>query len=91
MHPMVIGELACGNLPNRDATLVQLKDLPISLVASDEYVLSLIESHQLMGRGIGYIDAHLLASVSIAGSDQLWSHDRRLMTAATDMELAWLP
>ena len=44
-----------------------------------------------MGRGIGYIDAHLLASVSIAGSDQLWSHDRRLMTAATDMELAWLP
>ena len=44
-----------------------------------------------MGRGIGYIDAHLLASVSLAGSDLLWSYDRRLIIAATDLELAWLP
>ena len=89
MHPLVIGELACGNLPNRTATLTRLKRLPISPVASDEYVLSLIERHRLMGRGIGYIDAHLLASVSIAGSDLLWSHDRRLMDAATALNLAW--
>ena len=90
MHPMVIGELACGNLPNRTSTLTRLKRLPLSPVASDDTVLSLIERHQLMGRGIGYIDAHLLASVSLAGSDLLWSYDRRLMDAATDMDLAWL-
>ena len=41
------------------------------MVASDDTVLSLIERHQLMGRGIGYIDAHLLASVSLDGSDLL--------------------
>lgn len=61
MHPMVIGELACGNLPNRTATLTRLKRLPLSPVASDDIVLSLIERHRPMGRGIGYgyIDAHL--------------------------------
>ena len=90
MHPMVIGELACGNLPNRTVTLTRLRRLPLSPVASDDTVLSLIERHQLMGRGIGYIDAHLLAAVSIAGADLLWSRDRRLMTAATDLNIAWL-
>lgn len=89
MHPMVIGELACGNLPNRTATLTRLKRLPLSPVAPDDTVLSLIEGHRLMGRGIGYIDAHLLVSVTIGGSDLLWSHDRRLMDAATDLNLAW--
>ncbi len=91
MHPMVIGELACGNLPNRTVTLTRLGRLPLSTVASDITVLSLIESHRLMGRGIGYIDAHLLAAVSIADSDLLWSRDMRLMTAATELDLAWQP
>ncbi len=81
MHPMVIGELACGNLPNRTATLTRLKRLSLSPITSDDIVLSLIERHRPMGRGIGYIDAHLLTSVSIAGADLLWSRDRRLMNA----------
>ena len=91
MHPMVIGELACGNLPNREETLTELLKLPAPPIATDDEVLFFIERHRLMGRGIGYIDAHLLASVSIADSGLLWSYDRRLMTAATDLELAWLP
>ena len=65
--------------------------LPIPPIATDDEVLFFIERHQLMGRGIGYIDAHLLASVSLAGSGLLWSYDRRPMTAATDLDLAWLP
>ena len=90
MHPMVIGELACGNLPNREGTLTDLLKLPAPPIATDDEVLFFIERHRLMGRGIGYIDAHLLASVSLAGSVLLWSYDRRLMTAATDLDLAWL-
>ena len=91
MHPLVIGELACGNLPNRDATLTRLKRLPVSVVVPDDEVLSLIERHRLMGRGIGYIDAHLLASVARTDSVLLWTRDRRLMSAATDLGLAWQP
>lgn len=91
MHPMVIGELACGNLPNRTATLTRLKRLPLSPVAPDDTVLSLIERHQLMGRGIGYIDAHLLASVAMADSALLWTLDRRLMDAAFELSIAYTP
>ncbi len=38
-HPFVIGELACGNLRNRDEVLALLKDLPRVAVATDEEVL----------------------------------------------------
>ena len=89
MHPMVIGELACGNLANRDDTLFRLKELPASLLIPDYEVLSLIERHRLMGRGISYIDAHLLASVALDDSALLWTRDRRLRAAAVELDLAW--
>ena len=63
-HPFVVGELACGNLRNRDEALTLLSELPRIAVATDAEVLYYIEQHGLMGRGIGYIDAHLLAAVS---------------------------
>lgn len=91
MHPMVIGELACGNLPNRTATLTRLKRLPMSPIASDDTVLSLIERHRLMGRGIGYIDVHLLASAAMADSVLLWTLDRRLRDAAAELSIAYNP
>ncbi len=64
-HPLVIGELACGNLKYRKSILSYLKDLPVARVATDNETLVYIEAHALMGRGIGYIDAHLLASVAL--------------------------
>lgn len=91
MHLMVIGELACGNLPNRTVTLTRLKRLPMSQIAPDDTVLSLIERHRLMGRGIGYIDVHLLASVAIDNSALLWTRDRRLGDAAADLSIAYMP
>ena len=91
MHPMVIGELACGNLPNRTVTLTRLKRLPMPQIAPDDTVLSLIERHRLMGRGIGYIDVHLLASVAIDNSALLWTRDRRLGDAAADLSIAYMP
>ena len=59
VHPMVIGELACGNLEDRKGVLALLKGLPRASVAPYDHVLSFIEEKQLMGRGIGYIDFHL--------------------------------
>lgn len=87
MHPFVLGELACGNLANRDEVLGLLKDLPRSPVATDNEVLIYIEQQILMGRGIGYIDAHLLAAVALEGTARLWTRDKRLHAVADALSL----
>ena len=89
MHPMVIGELACGNLRNRDEVLGLLRGLPAILSATHDEVLFFIEQRRLMGRGIGYVDAHLLAAASLTGLAMLWTRDKRLMDVAVDLRLAY--
>lgn len=88
VHPMVVGELACGLLRNRAEVLRLLGELPQAPVADDQEVLTFIEHHRLMGRGIGYIDAHLLAATALAASAHLWTIDQRLMKVAVDLGLA---
>ena len=89
MHPFVLGELACGNLKNRSEVLRLLGDLPAAPTATDPEALGLIERRALMGRGIGYIDVHLLASAALDGVARLWTRDRRLSAAAAELELAF--
>jgi predicted nucleic acid-binding protein len=89
MHPFVLGELACGNLNNRSEVLRLLRDLPMAPTATDPEVLVLIESRALVGRGIGYIDVHLLASTALEGVAWLWTRDRRLAETAAELELAF--
>ena len=86
IHPWVIGELACCNLRNRSQVLELLQGLPAATVASDAEVLLLIEGDRLMGRGIGYIDAHLLASARLSHC-RLWTQDRRLAAVAQEQGL----
>ena len=88
-HPFVVGELACGNLKNRKAVLSLLQDLPAAPVATDEEVLFFIDRHGLMGRGIGYVDAHLLSAISLTGTGRLWTRDKRLSAIAESMSLAF--
>ena len=88
IHPFVIGELACGNLQNRSRILNLLADLPAGKVADDQEVLFFIEHNDLMGRGIGYVDAHLLASTSLSSSSRLWTVDRNLKDVAISLGLA---
>ena len=89
MHPFILGELACGNLKNRGEVLQLLEELPGAPVATDAEALDFIERRALMGRGIGYIDVHLLASVALAGTARLWTRDKRLAAVAADLELAY--
>jgi predicted nucleic acid-binding protein len=89
MHPFVLGELACGNLNKRKEILTLFKDLPLSSVATDDEVLFFIEQHKLMGRGIGYIDTHLLAAVALHGSARLWTRDKRLREVSYSLSLAF--
>jgi predicted nucleic acid-binding protein len=87
IHPFVIGEIACGNLQNRTELLELLAHLPSASVASDAEALVFLEQHALMGRGIGFIDVHLLASAALSAA-ALWTHDRRLAVVSTELGLA---
>jgi predicted nucleic acid-binding protein len=91
IHPFVIGELALGNFQQRALLLRDLGDLPRSVNATDQEVLKLIDSHKLYGRGIGYVDAHLLASTRLSEGAMLWTLDDSLHLAAMQMKLAYYP
>ena len=80
-HPFVIGELACGNLHNRNEILHLLEALPGAPVADHSEVLHLINAHRLYGKGVGWIDIHLLASALLIGCE-LWTSDRLLHALA---------
>lgn len=88
-HPFVIGEIACGMLKNRDELLALLHELPSAPVATDAEVLGFIARHGLMGRGIGYLDAHLLAATALANRVRLWTRDKRLAAVAGELKLAF--
>jgi hypothetical protein len=86
MHPFVLGELACGNLKERPKILAHLAALPSAIVATDAEVLDLIERHKLQGQGLGWIDAHLLAS-GLLSHCRLWTIDKRLREASARLRL----
>jgi predicted nucleic acid-binding protein len=86
-HPFVAGELALGNLRQRHEVLTALSDLPRARVATDGEVVGFIDRNALFGRGIGYVDAHLLAATRLTAGAMLWTHDRRLKAVATDLAL----
>ena len=82
MHPFVVGEIACGSLRDRESILELLQDLPAAVVASPDEVLTFIESRVLHGKGIGYVDVHLLASVALTPGTRLWTRDTKLRRMA---------
>jgi predicted nucleic acid-binding protein len=86
-HPFVIGELALGNMQKRDIILDSLSNIPRSKIATDEEVLAFITQDNLFGLGIGYVDAHLLASVRLTPNTLLWTQDKRLRAAAEQLAL----
>jgi len=91
VHPFVVGELALGTLRQRHPILAALQDLPHAIAATDQEVLQFIERNALMGRGIGYVDAHLLASTQLTPGSSLWTRDKRLSAVAEGLGLAGKP
>jgi predicted nucleic acid-binding protein len=84
-HPFVIGELALASLRQRSAVPSSLSDLPAAAVATDAEVLGFIDRHSLFGRGVGYIDVHLLAAMGLTVGAALWTNDRRLQEVAESL------
>lgn len=88
-HSFVIGELALSNFRKRAVVLRLLFDLPKAIAASDNEALEFIENNKLYGFGIGYIDAHLLASAFLSSS-RLWARDKKLNEAAKKLGCAYI-
>ena len=72
-HPFIVGELALGNLRNRDVILSSLRALPQGRMAGSDELLHFIGRNELYGSGIGYVDAHLLASARLTAGTKLWN------------------
>ncbi len=89
MHPMVRGELACGCLHNRNQLLSLLKNLPQIAEATHDEALYCLEHNKLMGKGIGFVDLHLLASTFLQKNALLWTRDRRLHKLALSLNVCW--
>jgi len=86
VHPLVIGELACGRMANRKEILTLLQALPQARSASHDEALRFIEDRRLMGQGLGYVDVHLLAS-ALLSSCRLWTTDAALAEACAGLGL----
>lgn len=85
-HPFIIGELACGNLKNRSKILGMLASLPSIPIAEYDEVLNFISRHKIQGKGIGWIDAHLLASTYLAKC-RVWTLDKALLKIANNLKV----
>ena len=86
-HPFVIGELACCNIKNRNEIISLLKALPMAQEVDFDEFLFFIDQNHLMGKGIGFVDIHLLASAKLTGV-KLWTADKRLASAADQLKLS---
>ena len=87
-HPFVVGELACGNLANREEILGLMNDIPSIRPVSDSEAMFFLESNGLSGQGVGWIDIHLLAAARVVEAP-VWTLDRRLRRAARATGQFW--
>ncbi|MBI4715857.1 MAG: type II toxin-antitoxin system VapC family toxin [Nitrospirae bacterium] len=87
-HPLVIGELACGNFKNRTEILSLLRALPGAIPAEHEEVMQFIEDHRLMGKGLGYVDMHLLVSAALTETP-LWTLDKQLHGVSSNLGIGF--
>lgn len=88
-HPFVLGELACGNISNRTEVISLIRSLPtLDVVEHDELVV-FIENNELMGKGLGLVDVHLMAAAALAGIP-LWTQDRKLNQVCNRLNIDFL-
>ena len=86
-HPFVLGELACGSLQNREKILQLIKSLPPAHIAEHEEVMHFLDTEELYGRGLGWIDVHLLASTLLSGTT-IWTLDKKLQNIASKLGIS---
>ncbi len=91
MHPMVLGEIACGTPPNRAQTLSDLEKLQQTQQASVRELIAFIERERLFGIRCGLVDLQLLASTMMTAGVELWTLDKRLSVLAERFGVMYQP
>ena len=76
-HPLIVGELSCGNIAKRKNFIQLINELPQAQESSHQEVIHFIESNKLYGKGVGFVDLHILCS-AILSNAPLWTGDKRL-------------
>jgi predicted nucleic acid-binding protein len=89
-HPFIIGELACGNIKNRNEIISLLRSLPMAKTLVHDEVLKFTEDRKLARRGLGFIDVHLLASAILSDSP-MWSLDKKMSNIALELNIDFIP
>ncbi|WP_017930370.1 type II toxin-antitoxin system VapC family toxin [Robiginitomaculum antarcticum] len=87
IHPYIIGELALGNMNNRDEIVSLLNGLPKAIIASQAEIIAFIDAHSIYGKGIGYVDTAVLLSAILTPGCRLWTRDKKLERVATTLPL----
>ena len=87
-HPFIVGELACGNIKNRNKFLSLIQTLPVTPVIDLDEFLYFIDQNRLMGKGIGFVDIHLLAS-ALLSEMPLWTSDKKLKSVSIELNIAY--
>ena len=90
-HPHVVVEVACGTPPRRQQVIDMLRQLDSAPLATADELLALLQHRALFGRGCGFVDVSLLASVLLSDQTLLWTLDKRLEAVATDLARAYRP
>jgi predicted nucleic acid-binding protein len=91
LHPFVLGEISLGLVGSGRGFIKLFGEVRHSKVASQLEMLNFIDARQLFGTGIGYVDAHLLASTVLENKGKLWTRDKRLLKQAQRLEVAYTP
>jgi predicted nucleic acid-binding protein len=87
-HLFIVGELACGNLSNGPEILSLLQALPLAVHAEHEEVMHFIENYSLMGKGLGYVDMHLITSALLT-KVPIWTLDKKLKGVSSKLGLEY--
>ncbi|MHB8882046.1 MAG: type II toxin-antitoxin system VapC family toxin [Thermodesulfovibrionales bacterium] len=87
-HLFIAGELACGNLSNRPEILSLFRALPLVTHAEHDEVLQFIENYKLMGKGLGYVDMHLITS-AVLTKVPIWTLDKKLKDVSSRLDLVY--
>lgn len=90
-HPYVVVEVACGTPPRRSEVIDLLRALESVQVATPDELIELLQRRDLFGRGCGFVDVSLLASVLLTDQTLLWTLDKRLEAVAAEHGRAYRP
>jgi predicted nucleic acid-binding protein len=87
-HELVYGELLIGDVRGRRKLLAGYELMQQARIVPHDDVVGFVRDRRLQGRGVGWIDIHLLASALVEGL-KVWTADPRFAAMAAELGVAY--